>query len=77
MKKSLLKIMFLAFVGVAMGYNVYNSQNEVGLSDLALNNIEALARYEINPDCPNGCTSASSTCYCFKIYTGMREVHWS
>ncbi|MDL2291704.1 NVEALA domain-containing protein [Bacteroides sp. OttesenSCG-928-F21] len=33
-------------MGSAIGYNVYTSQKEIGLSDLALNNIEALASNE-------------------------------
>ena len=46
------------------------------MSDLMLANVEALADYEVNPDCPNGCTSSTSYCRCFQIYPNMREVHW-
>lgn len=71
-----MKVAFAAaFVAVA-GYGVYTNQNTDSMSDLMLANVEALARYEVNPDCPNGCTSASSYCYCFQIYSNMREVHW-
>ena len=76
MKKNFLKVAFAAaFVAVA-GYGIYTNQNTDSMSDLMLANVEALARYEVNPDCPNGCTSASSYCYCFQIYSNMREVHW-
>lgn len=77
MKKHFVKIAFVAVLAAIAGYGVYTSQKSVTLSDLALANVEALARYEINPDCPNGCTKEDgSYCHCFKIYSNMREVHW-
>ncbi|MFC2355062.1 MAG: NVEALA domain-containing protein [Capnocytophaga ochracea] len=66
MSKKIFAILIVAVVAVFAGYNVYQSQKGEMMSDLMLANVEALARYEINPDCPNGCTSASSYCYCFK-----------
>lgn len=74
--KKIIKITFVAAFAAIAGYGVYANQKGNEMSDLALANVEALANYEVNPDCPNGCTSASSTCYCFKIYANMREVHW-
>lgn len=74
--KKMIKIAFVAAFAAIAGYGVYANQKADAMSDLVLANVEALARYEVNPDCPNGCTSASSTCLCFKIYTNMREVHW-
>lgn len=76
MKKKFFAIFIVAVVAIFVGYNAYQSQRTETISDLMLANVEALALYEINPDCPNGCTSARSTCYCFKIYDQMREVHW-
>lgn len=46
MKKSVLKFLFVAAFTMAASYNVYALQQEVEMSDLALANVEALARRE-------------------------------
>ena len=46
MKKNYLKIALVSAFAMAAGYNVYSSQEEVKLSEMALENIEALARDE-------------------------------
>ena len=47
MIKKILKLSFIAAVAVAAGYTAYSqSQKTVGLSDLALENVEALAYCE-------------------------------
>lgn len=75
--RKFVKISFVAVFAAVAGYGVYTSQKSEVMSDLVLANVEALARYEINPDCPNGCTSATNRyCHCFTIYHDMREVHW-
>lgn len=75
--KKFLKYAFVAALVTVAGYGIYASQKSDAMSDLMLANVEALARYEVNPDCPNGCTSSlNSYCHCFKIYRDMREVHW-
>lgn len=75
--KKFLKYAFVAALVTVAGYGVYASQKSDAMSDLMLANVEALASYEVNPDCPNGCTSSlNSYCHCFKIYRDMREVHW-
>ena len=75
--KKFLKYAFVAALVTVAGYGVYANQKVDTMSDLMLANVEALARYEVNPDCPNGCTSSlNSYCHCFKIYRDMREVHW-
>ena len=43
MKKNILKVTLVAAIAVFAGYNVYSSQKAVGMSDLALANVEALA----------------------------------
>lgn len=43
MKKNILKVAFVAAFTMIAGYGVYATQNEVKLSDLALDNVEALA----------------------------------
>ncbi|WP_321481361.1 NVEALA domain-containing protein [uncultured Bacteroides sp.] len=73
MKKKIFAILIVVVIATFAGYNIYQSQRAETISDLMLANVEALARYEVNPDCRNGCLSY---CYCFKIYSNMREVHW-
>ena len=46
MKRKLLSMVVVAIVAIVAGYNVYISQNETKLSDLALANVEALADNE-------------------------------
>ena len=46
MKKNYLKIALVSAFAMIAGYNVYSSQEEVKLSEMALENIEALARDE-------------------------------
>lgn len=50
MKKRLLFFIVVVVATVATGYNIYFSQFEVKLSDLALANVEALAQNESNPN---------------------------
>lgn len=46
MKKKLISAAFVVAIALTAGYNVYNSQNKEALSDLALDNVEALANGE-------------------------------
>ena len=46
MKKNILKVAFVVAFVAAAGYTAYNSQKEVELSDLAMENVEALADEE-------------------------------
>lgn len=43
MKKNIIKVAFVAAFALVAGYGVYTTQNEAKLSDLALDNVEALA----------------------------------
>ena len=52
-----MKAAFVAAFAVVAGYGIYSNQKADNMSDLMLANVEALADYEVNPDCPNGCTS--------------------
>ena len=61
-----MKIAFVAAFAAIAGYGVYANQKVDTMSDLMLANVEALARYEVNPDCPNGCTCGNTGCYCYK-----------
>ncbi len=46
MKKKLISAAFVVAIALTAGYNVYNLQNKIALSDLALDNMEALANEE-------------------------------
>ncbi|MDD2953841.1 MAG: NVEALA domain-containing protein [Parabacteroides sp.] len=46
MKKKILGAALMAAVALAAGWNINQSENEVKLSDLALDNVEALASGE-------------------------------
>ena len=43
MKKNIIKVAFVAAFAIVAGYNVYNSQKTEMMSDLAFENVEALA----------------------------------
>ena len=58
--KKLFGIIAIAAIAAA-GWNYGLSQNEVELSDLALANVEALTRYEIEVGVP--CIISTATCY--------------
>lgn len=64
MKRNILKITFIAAVAVAAGYIAYSqSQKAEALSDLTMDNVEALANSE-NDWCPNGCKANGDGCFC-------------
>ncbi len=46
MKKNILKAAFVVVFVAAAGYTAYNSQKDAEMSDLAMANVEALARGE-------------------------------
>ena len=47
MRKKILGIAVMAVVAVAAAWNINQSENEIKLSDLALDNVEALASGEV------------------------------
>lgn len=49
MKKNILKVAFVAIVGLILCINMLNAQKTVTLSDIALANVEALSFDEIKP----------------------------
>lgn len=63
-KKYLFSLVVVAIMSLTF-YNVFQNKADIYLSDLALENIEALAQSEINPDCSNGCLTTSGFCYCY------------
>ena len=46
MKKNILKLVFASAFALLAGYSVYDSQQNIEMSDLAMANVEALARGE-------------------------------
>ena len=63
----------VALAAVA-GWNYQQSKQNVELSDLALENVEALASGEVNPACPNGCVDNGDGCFCYTWYWGYKEA---
>ena len=73
MRKKLLKLSFVAAVAIAAGYTAYNSQKTETLSDLTMDNVEALASGE-NPFCPNGCKLNGPGCLCDGLQCNIKSV---
>ena len=46
MKKNIVKLVFASAFALLAGYSVYDSQQNIEMSDLAMANVEALARGE-------------------------------
>ena len=75
MKTKILKWSFALAVVVAAGYTAYSSQNEIQLSGVSIDNVEALASGEsYNPLCPNGCSGEGPGCYCYGWHDDWREA---
>lgn len=64
MKKKILGIVVMASVALAAGWNISQNDNVIHLSDLALDNVEALASGE-----------SSSTCYTNCIFDYNYQCH--
>ena len=47
MNKNLMKVAFVGVIALIAGINVYNAQKTVTLSDIAMENVEALADTEL------------------------------
>lgn len=73
MKKKLLSIIVVSAIAFVTSYNVYISQNDRKLSELALSNIEALASNNEGGGCPNGCVQGWGGCYCNGWYPTFAE----
>lgn len=58
MRKKIFGIALMAAIAVTAGWNISQNENQVKLSDLALNNVEALASDESDSsDCRSYCSS--------------------
>ena len=67
MKKLIIRITLVAAFAFAAGYNVYTSQRNVEMSDLAMENVETLASGEVIV----GPWYCAGNGFCFDIETQM------
>lgn len=68
MKKNLLLTLAVVVAMSLTAYNAFHNQEETELSAITLENVEALASSEINPDCPDGCLTTPGYCFCYRPY---------
>lgn len=74
MKKKIVGVIAVVAIAAIAGYNVYSSQNDVKLSDLALANVEALAQQGESGDSKVYCCGNSGTCLKIFDANGSYEV---
>lgn len=79
MKRKFLGTAMVAVIAVAAGWNMYQGESNVVLSDIGLANIEALARGEITEaDCDRLCRySDTYECYLGNGYGDIKTCHFS
>lgn len=75
MKKKLLSVLGVVAMMTLVAYASQVNNEEAELSDMALENAEALAQ-DINPDCPNGCLIDPGSCKCNGPHPNL-EATWS
>ncbi|MDR0748348.1 MAG: NVEALA domain-containing protein [Tannerellaceae bacterium] len=71
--KKIVIVACMLCMALAAGLYIGQSENEVALPDLAKDNMEALAKRQINPECPNGCIDDSGGCYCNGSHPQYKE----
>lgn len=75
-----MKTVLLSTFVLLAGYGVYSSQNSIELSDLAIANVEALARYEL-PEvdivCNGGEYGMCQYCHRYEIYDPLYGYGWA
>lgn len=71
-KKILLAFGAIAVIGLAV-YSLQPKNEKIALSEMAMENVEALAY--INPECPNGCLPEAGTCKCYGQHP-YKEAAW-
>lgn len=77
MGKKIVGVIAFAAIAVVAGWNYQQNKNEVVMSNLVLENVDALARYEDNY-CPNGCLDQSGDgCWCYREYPHLQEAKWN
>lgn len=68
MKSKLIKSAFVAAIAIMAGVNVFKAQKDVDLSDIAKENVEALANNELGPDRPDCEPYENEICKMLVIY---------
>lgn len=76
MKKNILKVALVAAVVATASYGMYENQSKLNLSDVMLENVEALATDEYDP-CPNGCLDGGDGCFCHFWFPTYKEKEWN
>ena len=67
--KKIFKIVAVAAIVATVGVTSYNVQaDELRVSSLAMDNVEALAWGEKDSKCPNGCLAEYGFCHCYEDY---------
>lgn len=74
MKKKVFTILGVVAMLAVVAYASQANNEEAVLSDMALENAEALAG-DINPNCPNGCLTDRGRCYCYGWHD-YEEAKW-
>lgn len=77
MKKNIFKIVFAAALAVVAGVTAYHAQDKEMMSDLALANVEALARNETGHHitCYSGGTGNAFMCKCGTCVWGYTSTY--
>lgn len=76
MKINVFKVVLVVVFVILAGYNVY-AQQKAEMSDLAMENVDALTSDKVNPMCPNGCVDKGNGCGCNGIYVNTwKEYNW-
>lgn len=74
MKKKLLSVLGVVAIMTLVAYASQVNNEEAELSDMALENAEALAE-DINPMCPDGCLDPPGYCFCYGEYD-LESYDW-
>jgi hypothetical protein len=80
MKKKISSIVFVAAIAVSATWNFTQNQKEAALSDVVLENVEALASGEAGGACSNCSFNAYTICWrtafdgCYGTYSGPIDV---
>ena len=74
MKKKAFTVLGIVAMLAMVAYASQANNEEAVLSDMAMENAEALA-YHINPECPDGCLDPPGYCYCNKEYE-LESFNW-
>jgi len=72
MKKKIFICLAIMAITAVTAWNVNFSSQANEMSDVALANVEALAK--VNPLCPNGCFFGGDGCWCNGFHDCLKEA---